>query len=228
MRIAFVHQPQNIVVPPVNQADAVALWTERVARGLRQDYSIVWYSQRGPDQAQSAIFEGIEHKRIEWRYDRYLRYGRALDILSLIPSERSFFAPSWFFRHYGERIATDLQSVGAEVVHVHNFSQFIPRIKRRNPLAKVVLHMHANWLVELDRRWLRPRLAAADAIVCCSGYYANAIREAWPDFASRVHVVYNGVDPEELVEIDELFPRPGGLTGYCLSGAWSLKKGCTS
>ena len=210
LRIAFVHQPQNIVAPPVNQTDAIALWTDRVGRALRQDHSIVWYSQRGPDQPQSSVFEGIEHRRIEWGYDRYLRYGRALDILSLLPPERSFFASSGFFRHYGQRIATDLQPVGAKIVHVHNFSQFVPWIKRRNPLTKVVLHMHANWLVELDRRWLRPRLAAADAIVCCSGYYANGIRSAWPELASRVHVVYNGVDPKELIESGEGFPRSGG------------------
>jgi hypothetical protein len=111
LRIAFVHQPQNIVVPPINQTDAIALWTDRVARALRQDHSIVWYSQRDPDQPQSSVFEGIEHRRIEWGYDRYLRYGRALDILSLLPPERSFFASSWFFRHYGQRVATDLQSV---------------------------------------------------------------------------------------------------------------------
>jgi glycosyltransferase involved in cell wall biosynthesis len=207
LRIAFVHQPQHIVVPPVNQADATALWTDRVARGLRQDHSVVCYSRRGPNQAESSVFEGIEYRRIEWGYDRYLRGGRALDEFGLLPPQRSFFGSSWYFRHYGQRIATDLQSIGAEIVHVQNFSQFIPWIKRRNPRAKVVLHMHADWLVELDRRWLQPRLAATDAIVCCSGYYANGIRVAWPEFAGRVHVVYNGAAPEELTEIGERSPR---------------------
>jgi glycosyltransferase involved in cell wall biosynthesis len=62
-------------------------------------------------------------------------------------------------------------------------------------------------LVELDRCWLQPRLAAADTIICCSGYYANGIRAAWPEFASRVHVVYNGAAPEEFTEIGEKSPR---------------------
>ena len=205
--IAFVHQPQNIVVPPVNQADGVALWTDRMARGLRKDHSIVCYSRRGPSQPESSVLHGIEYRRVGWGYDRYLRVGRALDELGLLPPQRSFFGSSLYFCHYGQRIATDLQSFGAELVHVQNFSQFVPCIKRRNPRAKVVLHMHANWLVELDRRWLRPRLEAADAIVCCSGYYANGIRVAWPEFASRVHVVYNGAAPEELTEIGERSPR---------------------
>ena len=194
-------------MPPVNNTDAIALWTDRVARGLRKEHSIVWYSQRGPKQAQASVVKGIEHRRIGWGYDRYLRAGRALDKLGLLPPERSFFASSWYFRHYGRRIAQDLQSVGAEIVHVHNFSQFVPWIKRHNPRAKVVLHMHADWLAELNRWWLQPRLAAAEAIVCCSGYYADGIRRAWPEFASRVHVVYNGAAPEELTEISERSPR---------------------
>jgi glycosyltransferase involved in cell wall biosynthesis len=191
----------------VTKADAIALWTNQVARGLRKHHSIVCYSRRGPNQAASSVIEGIEYRRIEWGYDKYLRAGRALDEFGLLPRRRSFFGSPWYFRHYGQRIATDLQSVGADIVHVQNFSQFVPWIKRRNPGAKVVLHMHADWLVELDRWWLQPRLAVADAIVCCSGYYANGIRATWPEFAGRVHVVYNGAAPEEFIGIGEKPPR---------------------
>jgi hypothetical protein len=66
--------------------------------------------------------------------------------------------------------------------------------------------MHADWLAELNQWWVQPRFAAADAIVCCSGHCANGIRAAWPGFASRVHVIYNGAAPEELVEIGERPP----------------------
>ena len=56
LRIAFVHQPQNIVVPPVTNADPIALWTDQVARGLRKYHSVVCYSRRGPNQAASSVF----------------------------------------------------------------------------------------------------------------------------------------------------------------------------
>jgi glycosyltransferase involved in cell wall biosynthesis len=208
LKIAFVHQPPGIIAPPVDNTDSVALWTYQVARGLRQDNAVLCYSHRGPNQAASAVLDGIEYRWIGWGYDRCLRYGRALDESGLLPPERSFFGSSWYFRHYGRQIARDLQSVGADIVHVHNFSQFVPWIKHRNPETKVVLHMHADWLIELDRRWLRTRLAMADIIICCSGYYARGIRKAWPEFASRVHVVYNGADPEEFAAIGEGPPRP--------------------
>jgi glycosyltransferase involved in cell wall biosynthesis len=66
--------------------------------------------------------------------------------------------------------------------------------------------MHADWLIELDPRWVQPRLAVVDAIICCSDYFANGIREAWPEFARRVHVFYNGVTPEEVTGIGEAPP----------------------
>jgi glycosyltransferase involved in cell wall biosynthesis len=171
----------------------------------------VCYSYREPGQPESATLDGVEYKWIEPApaYDRYLRKARkALDVFGLIPPDHSYFASSLYFRHYGHRIAQDLQSDRADIVHVQNFSQFIPTIKKYNPSAKLILHMHCDWLIELNRRWLQPRLAATDAIVCCSGYYANGIREAWPEFASRVHVVYNGINPEELTRIGEASPRP--------------------
>ena len=225
MRIAFVHQPQNTVALPVAKADAVALWTDRAARGLLTHHSIVCYSRRGHNEAASSVFQGIEHQRIKWGYDRYLRVGRALDEFGLLPRRRSFFGSSWYFRHYGQCIARELQSVGPAIVHVQNFSQFIPWIKRRNPRAKVVLHMHADWLVELDQRWLQPRLAAADAIICCSGYYANGIRAAWPEFADRVHVVYNGAAPEEFADIEEKSTRAEGVRRILFVGRVVPDKG---
>jgi glycosyltransferase involved in cell wall biosynthesis len=133
-----------------------------------------------------------------------VKIGSVLDDLGLFPPERCFFGSSWYCRHYARGIAEDLKSQPADIVHLHNFSQFVPWIKDRNPRAKVVLHMHADWLVELDRRWVQQRLAPVDAIICCSGYFANGIREAWPEFASRVHVVYNGVTPEEVTGIREV------------------------
>jgi glycosyltransferase involved in cell wall biosynthesis len=209
LRIVFVHQPSSVVTAPVEHADAVALWTDQVAHRLGKNAAVVSYSRRGPHQAQSSSSEGIEYRRIELAYDRYLtKVGQKLDDCGLLPPERSSFGSSWYCRHYGRRIAEDLQSCGPDIVHVQNFSQFIPWIKARNPRAKVVLHMHCDWLIELDRRWIQPRLAAADAIVCCSGYYANGIRKAWPEFAGRVHVVYNGVAPEECAEIGEAPARP--------------------
>jgi len=208
LRIAFVHQPWSTVTHPVKHADSVALWTDQVARRLAKDNSVVCYSLSQTRRAESSTFEGVEYRWIEPAYDRYVaKVGWKLDDFGLLPPERSSFGSSWYYGHYGHRIADDLQSYRPDIVHVQNFSQFVPWIKRRNSRAKIVLHMHCDWLIELYRRWIERRLAAADTIICCSRYYANGIRKAWPKFAGRVHVVHNGVAREESTEIGEASPR---------------------
>lgn len=191
-------------MPPVSHGDSIALTTDRIARGLRKDHSVVCYSVRRLNQPKASTLDGIEYKRIERAYDRYLvKAGSVLDEFGILPRKRCFFGSPWYYRHYARGIADDLELHSADVVHIHNFSQFAPSIKERNPRTKVVLHMHADWLIELDRHWVRRRLDAVDAIICCSGYFADGIRKAWPEFASRVHIVYNGVTPEEVTGIGE-------------------------
>ena len=209
MRIAFVHHPWSVVTPPVKHADSVALWTDQVARRLAKDNWVVCFSRRRPHHPESLALGGVNYRWIEPGYDRYLnKVGGMLDDYRLLPPKYSSFGSSWYSRHYGRRIANHLQLHRPDIVHVQNFSQFVPWIKAHNASARVILHMHCEWLTEIDQRWIEPRLAYADAVVCCSGYYANRIREVWPELAGRVHVIYNGMDPEEFSEVDEAPPRP--------------------
>jgi glycosyltransferase involved in cell wall biosynthesis len=93
------------------------------------------------------------------------------------------------------------------VVHIQNFSQFVPLVRRKMPQARIVLHMHANWLVELDKLSLESRLSQVDAIVGNSEYVTSAIRKHFPHHADRCHTVFNGVDAD-------LFHPPAAHVGY--------------
>ena len=85
-----------------------------------------------------------------------------------------------------------------DVVHIHNFSQFVPIIRRALPGCRILLHMHAEWLAKLDRKMIEPRLQILDSIIFCSNYFAQQTRDAWPEYAGRCHVVYNGVTLSEF------------------------------
>ena len=121
-----------------------------------------------------------------------------LDEWGVLPPRRSFFGSRWYFRNFATEVAEDMADLQVDIVHVQNFSQFVPIIRKANPQAQIVLHMHADWLIELDRAWVRPRLEQVDAVVCCSDYFARGIRREWPEFADRVRVVYNGISPAEM------------------------------
>jgi glycosyltransferase involved in cell wall biosynthesis len=67
-------------------------------------------------------------------------------------------------------------------------------IRRYNPDLKIVLHMHCEWLSQLDRNMVEPGIAAADAIVGVSDFISDRIRQAFPQYADRVQTIYNAVD----------------------------------
>jgi spore coat protein SA len=83
-------------------------------------------------------------------------------------------------------------------VHVHNFSQFVPIIRSVSRRTKIVLHMHCDWLVQLDRQVINGRLRQVDAVVGCSEYVTRNIRTAFPQYADRCATVFNGVDVEKI------------------------------
>src|SRR5262249_8280246 len=108
LRIAFVHQPWSDVTAPVKHADSVALWTDQVAHRLGKDNSVVCYCLRHPHHADASTSGGIGYRWIEPGYDKFAaKVGWKLDDFGLLPPERSSFGASWYYRHYGRRIADD-------------------------------------------------------------------------------------------------------------------------
>jgi len=99
-----------------------------------------------------------------------------------------------FYLGYISRVAWDLKKRRPEVVHLHNFSQFAPVVRYFNPGAKVILHMHCEWLTQIPRRIVEPRLSSVHSLVGCSRYVADTIRQGFPERASSCHAILNGVD----------------------------------
>ena len=81
-----------------------------------------------------------------------------------------------------------------DVVHIHNYSQFVPIIRQYNDAAKIVLHMHCEWLTQLNERLVKERLSQTDHIIGCSDHITKLIRSRFPQYASRCATVCNGVD----------------------------------
>jgi glycosyltransferase involved in cell wall biosynthesis len=79
-------------------------------------------------------------------------------------------------------------------VHIHEESQFINIIKAFNPKVKIVLHMHCEWLTQLDHRMIEQRIKKADLILGCSRYITDKIRQSLPSVAGRCRTLYNGVE----------------------------------
>ena len=81
------------------------------------------------------------------------------------PADKGFFTSPMHQLLYWLRVAKDIRRSGCDVVHVANLTQAIPVIRRLNPDVRIVLHMHCEWLVQLDERLIDRRLRKADLIV---------------------------------------------------------------
>ena len=200
MRIAFVSQPWTSFVPPIRRADSISIWTYEVARRLASSAELVVYCKRLRGQASVEQDNGIEYRRLRSPANRVRSLAERIG-LRLADS---------FDRHvhyvYALAVALDLRRKGgADVIHVHNFSEFVPLLRLLNPTARIVLHMHCEWLSQIDEARARRRLAAVDRVVGCSGYIVRLVQQRFPEFSERLGVLYNGAD---LAAFGEHSPDP--------------------
>ncbi len=199
MKIAFVNQPiHGTTLPPVG---SISIWTYEVARRLAASNQVLVYGRRFAGQARQEIHDGVTYRRLWTAADQWLN-------LFLQPASRAcsprrpLFASPLFFPEYALKVAIDLRRRQFDVVHVQNFSQMVPIIRALNPDIRIVLHMHCEWLTQLDRKIIEPRLACTDAIVSCCDYLTNRTREAFPRFSDRCCTLHNGVDVNHFVKPD--------------------------
>jgi len=139
----------------------------------------------------------------------YFQSIRQAPKISIIPKDKGYcffrnvkrplFASSLFYFTYILQVAKDLRKEKCDIVHLHNFSQFVPIIRAFNPKIKIVLHMHCEWLTQLDRKMIENRLKEVDLIIGCSEYITEKIRLIFPQFSERCQTIYNGVDVNYFV-----------------------------
>jgi len=205
MKVAFINQPWNYAVPPV-QTGSIAIWIYEVARRLAGTHDVIIYARKARGQKKIEWHEGVQHRYVttisnsrlftlfpgSYRLSRLLQRLRS-ELLFRNP-KRPYFASSFYSLEYLLRIAWDLRAQQCDIVHVHNFSQFAPIIRFFNPRLKIVLHMHCQWLTQLDHPMVELRLSKVDVILACSQFITEKIRRTFPQFAQRCQTVYNGVD----------------------------------
>jgi glycosyltransferase involved in cell wall biosynthesis len=199
LRVAIIHQPWSCIEPPVKSADSIALWTDEVARRLASVCDVTCYSRAFDSAPAVQTVNGIEYRRMSVAADSWIKASfDRLDEMGLRRRERPFYSSSLCYRQFINAVIKDLQRLEPDVVHVQNFSQFVPLIREALPNTEIMLHMHAEWLAQIDDEWIGPRLREADSIIFCSDYLAEQTRRTWPQFAGRCRTVYNGVTLAEF------------------------------
>jgi spore coat protein SA len=227
MRIAFVSQPSDRMDQPV-QSSSIGIWTNQVAKRFAgHGHSAVIFANHGPKWTSSvARNENVEYVYSPTGVNRLT--NKAVGAWSKVSAALAGnsqsglprFARAWQDRFYASEVGRSSRKLECDVVHVMNYSQFIPVIGKLHPTSKLCLHMHCEWLNQLDPAPIRKRLARADLIIGCSEYITGRIVKRFPEFADRCVTVHNGagagpeydrntVEPGVVLFVGRVSPEKG-------------------
>jgi len=204
MKIAFVAQPIDGVLPPRQNSIGIIIY--EIARRLAGSCSVSVYLRGGRIRKRVENVEGVDYRFIPIGPDRLFLpvLGR---ISHALTSKHPLFVSRLYYMGYILQVAKDLRTQDYDIVHVMNFSQFVPIIRAFNQGSKIVLHMGCEWLTQLDRYMIEKRLTDVDLIIGCSDYITSKVRKAFPSIAARCRVVHNGVDIHHFKPQNGTVPR---------------------
>lgn len=197
MKIAFISQPLDAVIPP--KQNSIGIWIYQVASRLSKDHEVSVYAISRQPYISSKRENGVRFCFIKSPSNRILRkLSQLYKRLSTV--KKPFFASGLFHLQYSLRVALDLRKEKYDIVHIHNFSQFVPVIKAFNPQVKIILHMHCEWLTQLDQKMIQSRLRNVHMIIGCSNYITQKIKHRYPFFSDRCQTVPNGVETDRFTQ----------------------------
>jgi glycosyltransferase involved in cell wall biosynthesis len=191
MRIAFINQPFDGVLPP--DLNSIGLWSYEIARRLAGRHDVRVYAGTGGFRGRRETCHGVEYV-----FQPVGAGNRARRLIEQLPfletSGKPCFSRAYFYLDYVFQVARHVRRFRPDVI----------------PRASVVLHMQCEWLTQLHAAMIERRLEHADLIIGCSQFIAESIRAAFPRMADRCHAIYNGVDPAMFC--------PNGLGSRCNGG----------
>jgi glycosyltransferase involved in cell wall biosynthesis len=221
IRIAQVYPHSDIPIPTPRLYDALAIVNYEIGRRLARNHEVITYPKWVSGEKEIEEHEGVTYRRIPEGIDRALNGLRIFDLGRLLRRGRPFRLSPVYYAHYAREVARDIHERGCDLVHLHTISNFITPIRRANPSARIVLHMHDHSLADFDPAVIGPRLQEASLILGCSRFVADAIRALHPAAAARCHELYNGVDERFL----QLNANPAASSNVLFVGRLCPEKG---
>ncbi|HEX4125725.1 MAG TPA: glycosyltransferase family 4 protein [Tepidisphaeraceae bacterium] len=174
-----------------------------MSRRLVHGHDVTVYAPRFDGESAEESIAGLSYHRVSRYLDYPLKPLRLLDRLRIANPRRPHVASRLYFLGYILQVARDIRRRQCDIIHLHNFSQYVPIVRFFNPRARIVLHMHCDWLTMLDEKLVRPRIAQADMVLGVSDFVTDRLKAKFPEFADRFHTLYNGVDSHEFRPPDE-------------------------
>ena len=225
MRIAFVNQPIDTILPPYQSS--VGACTYGAACSLGNSCEVVVYGTRDRHKDFPA---DVRERNVHFRFvsvpvsDR-LAAKAGEKYSKVFPSSSPASSSKWLFRAFGRQVAQDLSLQACDVIQVQHCSQYLPVIRSLNPSAKIVLQLHAEWFSQNRPAILAKRLRHVDLVTTVSNYITEKTRRQFPMIATRCQTMYNAVDTAEFSRNRNCDAPPRQEKRILYAGAVSPHKG---
>jgi glycosyltransferase involved in cell wall biosynthesis len=197
MNIAFVAYPTAPLLPPYHGSMGATIYV--IARDLAKDCNVVVYGLEDyQGGAKSGFYEGAEYRFVPSSASDRLIGKIRRDVSRVVPLSTPFSTSATLFPSFGQRVAADLATREWDVIHIQHCTQYVADIRRHNPRAKIVLHIHAEWFSQSNFAVIARRLRGLDLLLTVSDYVTGKTKQHFPEFADRCETLYNGIDINEF------------------------------
>lgn len=226
MKVVFVNQPMDMLVPP--HQNSIGIWTYKTAPHVAESHDVLVLGKRSAAQREWTGDDGVTYEFVRpLAPNRRIISGR--DSLVERVRGRAARLPSYASRvaylDYAGQVALRARRFGAEVIHIHNFTQFVPTVRTLNPTARIVLHMNCEWASQHDFEVMDERLAATDLVLGSSDYITDRIARRFSHHAGKCATMYNGVDVDRFTAGDADPGEGDGIRRLLFVGRVSPEKG---
>jgi glycosyltransferase involved in cell wall biosynthesis len=225
MKIAFVNQPIDTILPPYQSS--VGACTYGAACSISKFGEVVVY---GTKERHKDFPTDFRERNVHFRFfpvplvDRLAAKAKE-KYCKLFPACSPASSSKWLFRAFGRQVAEDLRSRASDVIQVQHCSQYLPLIRALNRSAKIVLQLHAEWFSQNRPSILEKRLRHVDLVTTVSDYITEKTRRQFPMIAARCQTIYNGIDAAEFIRERNCDAPPRTEKRILYAGAVSPHKG---
>ena len=224
MNIAFVAYPVAALLPPYHGSMGASIYT--IAREFAQHSNVVVYGLAGRQAgAPSGMYEGVEYRFVPAAASDDRRARMRNFQAKLVQFSAPVSTSAAFYPKFGEQVAADLATQQWDVIHVQHCAQFVPIIRKLNPKAKIVLHIHAEWFSQSNFSEIARRIRGVDALLTVSDFVTKRTQRNFPLVADRCETLYNGIDINEFDREKDYAPAARRKTRRILyaGGLWPHK-----
>lgn len=225
MKIAFVSQPMDVVLPPYQ--NSVGACTYGLARALAKSCEVVVYGlkEKHGDAPSELIGDGVKYKFIPATRADDVAFRLRQKYRRLIQSWSPVSSADWLYPEFGRQVAADVRNEHCDVIHIQHSSQYAPAVKALNPSSKLVLHLHAEWFSQMSFPHLAERLRHVDMLTAVSDYIVKRTNRDFPETVGKSEALRNGIDLEEFSRKPIFSRAPDREKRILYSGAISPHKG---